>query len=554
MNRPLRFVLCLFLLSSFALSTEAQVGFEEAVVDVGNVGLTITNAGFVGRANIRSTPTGSPSFEYPLDSGVEHLFESGLWIGAVRSDGTITVRTGAVTAAGGYRPGATGYEFAQNRSIFTRSTLPTSEAFTSFAVSHQDFVTAFEDTSRVLPGTFIPMPDVGGRLGALVEMETYAWNFPFTEAFAILNFNIVNISTEAWQDVYVGMYHDLVIRNVNTTSEAGGAFFNKGGYGYIDSLYTSYGFNAGGSEETINTYGSIVFLGAEWRDPSTNKTRFFHPSLADEYVGDGFMPPVVNPRWWLFSGGADEFGRPNTDEERYRRMATPFPNPALFASDVEFQTARNAWFIRLRTDGQQAVGNWIGLTPVGPFPEVAADDTLQVTFALVAAVKPDEFQGQTGKSIDTPDSRVLLGANVLWARRTYSGEDNNFNGVLDPGEDVNGNGVSDRYLIPEPPGSPLIRIEFERDPGSEIADPVVVVYWDRSAEQSRDPVTGLKDFEGYRIYRSDPGDDRLGNILDRASLIAQYDQPGNGTGFNNGFGSGILNEAVTFEGDPNEYW
>ena len=84
MNRLLRCVLCWFLSSSFALSTEAQVGFEEAVVDVGNVGLTVTNAGFVGRANVRSTPTGAPSFEYPLDSGVEHLFESGLWIGSTR--------------------------------------------------------------------------------------------------------------------------------------------------------------------------------------------------------------------------------------------------------------------------------------------------------------------------------------------------------------------------------------------------------------------------------------------------------------------------------------
>ena len=71
--------------------------FEEAVIDVGNVGITVTNAGFVGKAQVRNSPTGPPSFEYPLDTGVEHLFESGLWIGAVRSDGIITVRTGAVT-------------------------------------------------------------------------------------------------------------------------------------------------------------------------------------------------------------------------------------------------------------------------------------------------------------------------------------------------------------------------------------------------------------------------------------------------------------------------
>ena len=36
------------------------------------------------------------------------------------------------------------------------------------------------------------------------------------------------------------------------------------------------------------------------------------------------------------------------------------------------------------------------------------------------------------------------------------------------------------------------------------------MYWDRTAELSRDPVTGKQDFEGYRVYRSNPGDDRAG--------------------------------------------
>jgi len=476
----------------------AQVSFEDAVVDVGNVGFTITNAGFVGRANVRNVPTGPPSFEFPLDSGVEHLFESGLWIGALRSDGVLSVRTGAVTAAGGYRPGASGYEFAQNSSIFKRSTLPTSEAFTRKAVSHLDYFTTFEDTSAVLPGTSIQMPDPAGRLGAFVTLTSYAWNFPFTDAFVILNFDIVNISDQPWDSVYVGMYHDIVTRNINTTNETGGAFFNKGGYGFIESLHASYGFNAGGIEETVNTYGSIAVLGAEWRDRSTGRKRFFSPEVADSYIQDGLSPPTVNPRWWLFGGGTDDTSRPGTDEEKYRRMATPFPNPEQFASESEFDSAKESWYQRIRTDGTRATGNWIGLTPLGPFPSVAPGDTLQVTFAAVAGKKPDEFQGQPGKAIDTAESRAELVTNIVWARRTYSGEDNNFNGVLDPGEDVNGNGVLDRYLIPEPPASPTMRVAFEESVENGSSVPVTAVYWDRSAEESIDPVTGFKDFEGYR--------------------------------------------------------
>jgi len=529
----------------FPWNVQGQAAFEEAVIDVGNIGVTVTNSGFVGKSNVRNNPTGPPSFEYPLDSGIEHLFESGLWVGAVRSDGVTTVRTGAIVNSGGYSPGQGGYEYAPLTPITERSTLPESDVFTSAAVSHQDYLTAFADTAAVLPGTFIPAPDPQGRLGMKVEQRTHAWNFPFTEYFVILNFDIINISQAAWDSVYVGLYHDLVVRNVNTTQDAGSAFFNKGGFGFLDSLTTTYAYNAGGTEETINTYGAVTFLGAEWRDPRTGQTRFVHPNLADAFVQDGYAPPRVNPRWWLFSGGVPELTRPTTDEERYRRLSEPYPNPATFATQAEYEAARDAWYERLKTDGLTSNGNWIGLTPAGPFPRVLPGDTLQVTFALVGAQKPDEFQGPPGKPIDTEETRSLLINNIEWARRTYSGEDNDYDGVLDPGEDVNGNGRLDRYLIPEPPRSPRMRIELEAGRA--------LVYWDGSAEESVDPVTGLRDFEGYRIYRSNPGDDLSGNILDRASLIAQYDRPANRTGFNNGFDEIRLPEPVTFEGDPTAY-
>jgi len=79
------------------------------------------------------------------------------------------------------------------------------------------------------------------------------------------------------------------------------------------------------------------------------------------------------------------------------------------------------------------------------------------------------------------------------------------------------------------------------------------LYWDRTSEQSRDPVTGKQDFEGYRVYRSDPGDDRFGDFIDRASIIAQYDRQDNLTGYNNGFGDIRLPEPVYFEGDTTAY-
>lgn len=554
-----RLVVLGFAVGSLAASTvlvqpvRAQE-FQEATHAVGNVGLTVTNAGFIGNNNIRSSTGEAPSFEYPLDSGIEHLFEAGLWVGAIRSDGLVTVRTAAVTSSGGYSAGASGYEVAQAEFIRQRSSLPESPFFTGQAISQQDYLSAFADTARVVPGTFTPMPDPAGQLGMVVESRSYAWSFPFTEYFVILEYEITNTSEAAWDSVYVGLWDDLVVRNVITNGDGtGGNFFNKGARGVLgepiydvsgtildaapDSQFVTYAWNAGGQEESLNTYGSIAFLGADWETPDGSE-RFFHPFLQDEYAADGLPIPRTNPRFWKFGGASDLLARPQDDLERYRRMATPLPLDLPVPGSADPRTLRE----QLAQDGQTAQGNWIGLYSVGPFTRVEPGASVTVTFAMVAALKPEEFQGIGARPLDTEASRDLLRNNVFWAMRTYAGEDLNFNGRLDAGEDLNGNAVLDRYLIPEPPSSPRLRAVPERGR--------VVLYWDGSAEDSVDPITGRADFEGYRIYRTDPGDDRDGDLFGDADIVAQFDQEGNGVGFNTGFEAIRLAEPVTFPDEP----
>jgi hypothetical protein len=538
-------LLCLLLFA--APTVQAQVPFEEAQHDVGNVGLTMTNAGFIGRSNVRNTPTGAPSFEYPLNSGVEHLFEAGLWIGAVqRSTGRITVRSGAITSGGGYSAGAGGYEMNPIAPITRRSSLPSSPFFFPGATSHEDLTTAYTDTFRVVPGTQTPVSGFGERLGLRVDQRSYAYSFPFAETFVIVTFDITNFSESALDSIYVGLYHDLVVRNVNTTTDAGGAFFNKGGLGYLDSLYTSYAFNAGGAEPTINTYGAISYLGGSYTDPQTGQTLFAVPSNDDLFDAAGLPTPGVTPRWWLFSGATDpDLSRPTDDLDRYTRMGVPFPDSTQYASQGAYQTALANWYETLRTGGQTGQGNWLGLTSVGPFRTLEPGQSMSATFAFVAARKPDEFQNDAGKVVDTPESRSLLVDNIGWARRTFGGEDRDYDGVLDPGEDVNGNGELDRFLIPEPPDAPNVRVEL--DAGQ------VTVYWDRTAERSRDPVTGERDFEGYSIYRSVLGSDRGGDPLGDAILAATFDRDGNDAGFNTGFEAIELETPRTFAGDTTQY-
>ena len=82
-------------LLAWVLAHPALAQFEEKSVQVGQMGLHLTNAGTVGRPNVRNEPQGLPSMEYPLNSGVEHLFEAGLWLGAYRG-GQLSVSTGSL--------------------------------------------------------------------------------------------------------------------------------------------------------------------------------------------------------------------------------------------------------------------------------------------------------------------------------------------------------------------------------------------------------------------------------------------------------------------------
>jgi hypothetical protein len=80
----------------------------------------------------------------------------------------------------------------------------------------------------------------------------------------------------------------------------------------------------------------------------------------------------------------------------------------------------------------------------------------------------------------------------------------------------------------------------------------VTIYWDNKAEFSIDPISQKMDFEGYRIYRSNIGDD-VKNISTQ-NLIAQWDKPGNNVGYNNGFDVIKLSAPVYFDGDTTAYY
>ena len=490
---------------------------DKFYTSVGNIGLTVTNYGTIGTRN--SYWPNQPSCEYPRGSRIEHLYQGGLWVGALsRSTGQIHVSTGSsdqVSTTTGK-----GFEFSSDTTEFIqRSTLSESQYFSEDAVSHQDFVGVYND----LAPRDSTEPDRSIPLGISVRQESYAWNYPFADFFVILNYTIKNIATDTLDSVYVGLWTNTVVRNTNNVRPGTTGFFDHGGNGYSDSLRMQYTFDYDGipSPPPANSYIGIKLLGT---------TPFPHGA---DSVGNLHSHTFYNAWKYRNSSGdvdyyspADDAGMVNGARSRYDRLASSLPQAKIDP---------------LRT-GPYNVTTLLSAGPFGPLPP---DSTLDIVFGVICARK----YGTAPASLDTREQRKTLYANAALCQQAYQGEDANGNGVLDAGEDVNGNGKLDHYLLPQPPRPPKIRVE--------VANQDVTVYWDKStSELSLDPITKKNDFEGYRIYRSNAGADFTNpqDYLLNLSLVGDFDRADDGIGYNTGFSQILLPQASTFPGDTVQYW
>lgn len=480
--------------------------------NVGNIGLTVTNFGTYGHG-FGLWPE-QPSCEYPIDSGIEHIFDGGLWIGGyVSNDENLSGRVGpfvttaAVDASSVSNRGG-GFEFTNATTSFVkeRSSLIDSKFFSPYAISHQDLYMDYTDSNRTLNNGELIVDHT--PLGVVVRQETYSWNYPFADFFVILNYWIKNTSRKYLSSVYVGLWSDTVVRNTNITSpRTGGPFYNKGGNGYNDSLKLAYEFDATGDVGFTDSYIGVQYLGSTELMDSAN-----------------FVT-------WQFRNTSDaKYFAPQNDVQRYKKMTGEFTEGVRFDESIAAQIKKPS--------------NRSMFVSAGSFVSIAPGDSINVVFGIVAAKK----YGYDDPSLDTEIQKLNLYSNAGWAIRAYNGEDRNGNNILDPGEDLDGNGEITRYILPAPPLSPAIKVVPESQK--------VSVYWDKRAEESIDPISGIKDFEGYRIYRTNAGFDLTASqdILSSLTLAAEFDSLGNNIAFNTGFSYVELDEPQTFFNDTTEYW
>ena len=498
---------------------------------IGDISITITNYGVFGTAFQKE---GQPSCESPLGSNIEHMWMGGLWFGG-EQNGQRKVTTGAVDAYPGAQ-GTEGFEFTTIDTgsvifqIEERSSLTSSRFFHPDAISHQDFICGYSDSADYVldeNGNPIQIPN-HDPFGIDVHQETYSWSLPFADAFVIFSFDIKNSSVFPIENIWVGFWYEPTIGNAELTPYSGpnrSWSFYDDPCNYIDSMAMGYSYDGDGDDGFAQSYIGCRFLGST------------PPSYVDG-LGDRILftdSAAVNYNIWKWNNTNDPniwFTAPQTDIQRYDRLDGGFFN------DVP----RSGW-----SPSCFAASNWTMMISTGPYPTLMPDSTMQVVFALVCAPK----YGADPMGDDTPLSKTNLINNARWAKIAYDGEDKNSNGVLDPGEDLEGpsgeppNGVIDRYILPAAPPPPLMKVVA--------LDGRVEVYWNNSPEDYVDPVLGRADFEGYRIYRARVTQDNQGQGLRNLfQMVGQYDII-DSIGFNTGLEYVRLAEPEVIDGDTMYY-
>jgi hypothetical protein len=380
-----------------------SIVYIQEQTDGNAMGLVVSNYGFFGNNFV----TRNPSMEYPLGSEIDHLIRAGIWVGAVADTDTV-VSTGTVSGSwGSSTVNATEMTPDPWSNLVERSTLITSRAYSKDAISEQDFIGWYNDYPRKVQNE--------GVLNIQIRQESYLWSYDFAEAFVIVSFTIYNKGETILGNPYLGIFAEL-------SSGWKGAYDDwrpPANQWFRNKILEYFPENRMVGEHHTNfqngdapSWGAIALLGAEARGL--------------ESIDDLTM----SFNWWDWYYERDN---PMDDRVRYETMANG-------------QIDETASILPGRDDP-------IELLSVGPFPDIAREDSLVLVAAFLGGM----------------DRESLL-KNAEWAQKAYD----------------------NRYVLPSPPPPPRFRVQ----PGSG----VINLYWDDYPEDKYDPFYQILDFEGYRLY------------------------------------------------------
>jgi len=313
--------------------------------NIGNVGLSVTNVGYFG--NLLNPTLSSPSFEYPLNSKVEHMFVGGIWVGAIEAAGDTLVSAGADDTSSGQSSPTQEYGPLPEDSIVALSSNPLSPNFSTAALADQEFDFSMYD--ELGPGD-ASTDDPHIAMGLRVDTKVLAYSPPYADDFVIIDFTVENVSDQELSQVYLGWYNELSVGNTTVTipgDETNGwnfyddrnGFIAPGDYPDDPEARIMYCHDADGEGGKAESWAGVRILGVE-----------------------GGFPPVLSYRQWRFNDARRRF-----DTGKYQ-----------FMSSGKIDRGKDG------TTDFDAIGNWSSMVAVGPWPVLLPGDQAHFTIALVA--------------------------------------------------------------------------------------------------------------------------------------------------------------------------
>jgi hypothetical protein len=514
---------------------------------VGNIALTVTNWGFFGSETRRlidpCTRLPAESFEFPIGTGIEYLFQGALWIGAVVDKDTLVS-----VGNDGWLPEPGVHEFyadeypegdiieRTNRPILRQvpnSTCP-DVTFSEDAVSEQDFIAVYTDTLR--DAQYVAQDPTDGRshipLGLQITQESYAWSFDYADEFVLMHMRLKNISGDTLKQAYMGLYMDQDVAHQGRG--------NSGAQDDITGFTQSIPSPAG--EQYLDTVNMAWIADADG-DPIGGEFYFGSPTgVAGVRVVQAPAGLQFSFNWWISNSTANLDWGPNKANTKVQYRHGNLGSPE---GDVcKYQVLSNGEFDYVQVEAaiDHSIDGWLPppsngeamargidtryLLSFGPF-NILPDSTLPLTIALVAGSDFHTNPMNFTQFFDPADPSGYLdnldltnfARNAQWAGWVYDtpGFDTDGDGTRGSyrlvGDDsiyYTGDGVPD-FQGPPPPPAPLLSFETFRGR--------IVMRWNgQKTETERDIFSLLPDFEGYRVYMS-----RTGQLADFA-LLAQRDE------------------------------
>ncbi len=512
--------------------------------DIGRLVFGITNFGMAGIGENNGVTTDCfvggrvPMGEYPKGSDQTYFYKGGLWVGAVIGKDTL-VSTGA-------EMNNKSHEYHPVQPMIKRSKLNPNSPEYEGAQSEQEYYAVYADTfTSGVSGSF-DWVDLRGHIpiGIQIEQTSYAWSYPHTDDFIIIDYKVSNISNHFIDDMYIGLYWDIDVhpgdidvtrppdlwgekRNPEGTDDLGGLLktmeSHYAGCVYEDTIVLAWtADNEGEFNGGVFNVGSVagIYLLDELKDDMKLSYNWFAyhynapldygPQHKDNFrhMGHGTGTPIGDKnKYHMLSNGEIDFDPIYTYaiQPTDQVWIEPIENRSRsITRGFDYQNVLSVGPINLRPGSDFSF----------PVVFVAGEFLHQIewnySYTLGYLYRPDHYY----QGLDFTD----LTKNAATAKRAWD----------TPGVDTDGDGYKGEFRECEGDtffylgdGVPDLQPEAPPPPPhmwvSPVRNGVRIRFNGWPSETTPDIFSSMIDFEGYRIYIA------RDNREESYTLLATYD-------------------------------